>query len=322
MKNNLKKFLIINICLICCVILISEITAFVSYRKKYMPSVEKFAKLQNNPAKFLKQNSVRYRMPKNFNYKYIEDTVLSNSYFSEKSQKRPIITIGCSYTYGAFLNREQTFAYKIHEQTGRTTYNRGVCATGPQHVYRQISDKNFKKEIPDAEYVIYTFISHHIIRQVRDLTEEYGSNIELNYVIKQNDLVYKARPFWFMYWSFLVKNYLEYIKVKKYKEEIANGNPLLLKTLEKSVEKMRELYPDSKFVFLMYQEPEKFRDTQFNADKNFIKKLENMGLIFINVYDLVGHDFTESKYWSDDTFHPSENAWNEIVPKLVEELKL
>lgn len=324
MKFNWKNFWIINICLCALIVIGAEIAAYISYNAKYMPLVIQHSKGYDNPKEFIRANKPHHQFPRKFSYKNVKDNYgfSDDVFLSKNSKKRPIITIGCSYTYGAMLNQEQTFAYKLHELTGRTSYNRGVCSTGTQFVYWQLIDKNFKKEIPDAEYVIYTFIYDHIRRNVRDLVMEYGPDIELNYEIKNGELVEKPRPFWFMYWSFLVKTYLQYSSNNRFISELSNENPLLLKTVEKSVEQTHKLYPDSKFVFLEFPEPGYCGNHSYSLDANTVKKIKDMGIIYVNAKELVGHDFCAKKYWAQDEYHPSEEAWNEVVPKLAEKLHL
>lgn len=322
MKFNWKKFLLINFSLCIIILIAAEIIAYCSYNAKYMPLVVLHSKIQSNPEEFIKKNKPHYQMPRQFNYEAAKKTIFHHSFISKNSKKRPIITIGCSFAYGALLEDKQTFAYKLHELTGRTTYNKGVCATGPQMVYRQLSDENFMNEVPDAEYVIYIFIQDHLFRQIRDLVMPYGPDIELGYAVKNGELIPKPRPFWFMYGSFLVKTYLEYANEKAYRSEMSNDIPLFLKIMEKSVYQMHKNYPNSKFVFLEYPESSVCDDSSLVLNKQAIQNLKNLGIIYINASELVGHDFCDSKYWAKDKYHPSELAWNEITPKLVERLRL
>lgn len=49
---------------------------------------------------------------------------------------------------------------------------------------------------------------------------------------------------------------------------------------------------------------------------------EIVAYIYVNAKELVGHDFCAKKYWVSDEYHPSEEAWNEVVPKLAQRLNL
>lgn len=326
MKKKLKKFVVVNIVLFLAIIVVGEFAALFTYRHKCMPLLKIHSKAYENPKEFIRKNSPHWELPKKFDYdKNIMYFVEGREYLSENSKKRPIITIGDSYTYGAHLAEKQTLAFKLHEQTARTTYNRGVSATGPQCVYRQLSDKDFKKQIPDAEYVIYTFIYDHLFRNIRTLRDLYGTNIELGYVLKNGKLVERTYPFWFMYGSLLIRTIIDYANSITYSDEIQNGLPLFLKIMEESVNQMKHLYPNSKFVFIEFPEGACCAvdyDGSRRLDENTLNNLKDLGIIYIYAPDLVGHDFCESKYRVSDKDHPSELAWDEFVPKLVEKLNL
>lgn len=83
---------------------------------------------------------------------------------NEKSKKAPIVLFGCSFTYGAELENNQTFSYKLAQKTGRPVYNRGLNGLGVQHMLFQLQDKSFYEIIPKPEYVVYVFMEGHIQR--------------------------------------------------------------------------------------------------------------------------------------------------------------
>lgn len=328
MKNKLKKFVIVNFVLFLVVIVIGEFVALQTYRYRWMPIIQEQAETQDNPKEFIRENRPQWTFPKRFDYdKNVMYFVERREYLSKNSTKRPIITIGDSYTEGIAcgLEENQTFAYKLHEQTGRTTYNRGVCATGPQCVHRQLSDKDFQKQIPDAEYVIYTFIYDHLYRVVRTFRECQSANIDFGYVLKDGKLVERTYPFWYLYGSFLMRAIIDYINIQDYWYEMENGLPLFMKIMEDSVKQTKIMYPNSKFVFVEFPEGSCCAldyDGSRKLDEKTINKLKDLGIIYIYAPDLVGHDFCESKYRLADKDHPSGLAWDELVPKLVEKLKL
>ncbi len=326
MNKKFKLLLIINVSLFALIFVGAEVISLMSYRMRYAELINFQSKTSENPQEFIKTNTPHYIFPKKFNYQRITEGLNTRVYKSENSKKRPIVTIGCSYTEGVGLKDNQTFAYKLNQITGRTTYNRGVGGSGPQLVYRQLSDENFKNEIPDAEYVIYTFLYGHIDRQFNSLLTYFSSDIELNYILKDGILIEKERPFWFMYWSFLVKTYLEYQTQILSLYEYKNGFPLFYATMAASVEEMHKKYPNSKFVFIEFPEPSFWSNNSpesirvlTNAE---IKKLQELGIIYIKASDLLGHNCSESKYRVTDKDHPSELVWDEFVPKLVKKLEL
>ncbi len=326
MNKKFKKILLINISVLLAILVIAEIVALCSYRMKYSDLVISQANLCENPEECIKQNMPHYSLPRKIRYEDYEESIKDKIYKSKVPQKRPIVTIGCSYTYGAGLEENQTFAYKLNKYTGRTTYNRGILASGPQLVYRQLSDKNFKEQVPDAEYVIYTFIHHHLFRQFLILLCPFNSDIDMQYKIKGDNLVEYYSPLGYLSFSFLMKTYLEYKNHQDFNKEFQNDLPLFRKTMEKSVEQMKKMYPNSKFVLVEFPQSDicnpNYEKGMYELNEEQIKIIEKLGIIYINATELAGHNFCESKYRVADKDHPSELAWDEFVPKLTEKLKL
>lgn len=325
MKINLKKIFIINICLLVVVLISLEAYAFYTYRIRCAPIVYRHAHmLKNNPDEYIKQNMPHYELPRKYDYKKIVSVLKTRFYLG--SEKRAIITIGCSYTDGVGLNYNQTFAAKLNKYTRRLIYNRGLSASGPQFVYRQLSDENFTNEIPDAEYVIYTFIYDHFKRVYRTMVQMYSSDLSLRYDVKNGKLKERFRPFWFMYWSFLLKSCAEYDDKVTYDKEKENNFPLFMKIMEESALQTKKNYPDSKFVLLEVPESglcyDNYVPGTMELNREEIKTLENMGIIYINAEELVGHKLRNPKYKVSDKEHPSELFWEEVVPKLAKKLDL
>ena len=144
----MKKILLVNIIVILAIFTVLELISK-NIEEKEM------AKMYKKHYDYFHEDKlkIKYKPVKKFNYdKIVMSKVKDKIYKGNK--KGAIVTIGCSYTAGEGLQENQTFAYKLNKYTGRTTYNRGVSASGPQLVYRQLSDIDFKKQIPDAEYII------------------------------------------------------------------------------------------------------------------------------------------------------------------------
>ena len=325
MKNNTKKFLIINSVLIILFFVIAEIFAFFSFRERCADIVYQHANmLKDNPQGYIKKNMPHYEMPRKFDYDKIVNFINRRIYLGEKS--RPIITMGCSYTDGIGLDYYQTFAAKLNKYSKRTTYNRGVCASGPLFIYRQLTDENFLNEISDAEYIIYPFIYNHLSRNFRTMIQPYSSDLDLSYVLRDGKLIEKSRPFWFMYWSFLLKSYAEFKNNLDYNNELENGFPFFIEIMRESFLRMKELYPNSKFVLLEVPEGAMCYDNYISGSMELsseeINKLKNIGIIYINAEELVGHKLRDFKYRVSDKEHPSELFWEEITPALVKKLNL
>lgn len=309
------------------IFLIGELASFIMYRIRYAPVLESLSKVSEQDKDFLYRISPHYRFVKKFSYDRVREHLTLRVHVStSETKKRPIITMVDSFADGVGLEYNQTFAFKLNKYTDRTTYNRSLSGFGTQHVYRQLIDEKFKSEVPDAEYIIYVFIRNHIYRITRDLFCPCGYDVELRYVLKNGNLVEKKHPFAFLYPSFLVKVYLEETNKIATMKEVEDGFPLFLKLLEASVNQMHKLYPNSKFVCLDF--PEGGACTAENSkggyelDAETIKKIEALGIIYVDVAELVGHNFCGSKYRIEDNQHPSGLVWDELVPELVKKLNL
>ena len=158
-----RKILIINLFLLILVFAVVESLNYNLYKSKYMDMLILQAQNNDDPKKALKESLPKYKIPKEYNYKEYIDK--DKFIIKGSSDKKPIITVGCSYTYGILLEPYETLAGQLNRVTGRTVYNLGISATGPQTVYEQLKAPDIKKEIPDAEYIIYTFLHNHIMRQ-------------------------------------------------------------------------------------------------------------------------------------------------------------
>lgn len=321
--KKLLKYIAINFLIFIIILAISEYLCRKVYIGKYGKVMNLQSKLSDDPKIYHKL----YYPVQYYDYK----TVISETngkIYKGHSNKRPVITIGCSYTAGSGMTDEsQSFAYKLNKYTNRTTYNRGVVGTGPQLVYRQLSDKNFKNEIPDAEYIIYTFIYNHVDRLSPRVYGFLTNNVNLNYKLVNNKLIEEKHPFAFLYFLYSMKNYMEYVSIKEQINERNADYPLFYKIMEMSVEAMKNNYPNSKFVFIEFPEAFMCHDDYIKGSRELtieqIKKLENLDITYINAEELVGHDFRDvKKYRLVDEDHPNEKVWDEIVPALSKRLNL
>ena len=316
----IKKIIFINIITIVLILCIVEFLSFQTCKNKIERQINLCSAIEQCRSDF----EVTYTKAKKFNYYDMIKPCLTRVYKGNK--KGGIVTIGCSYTYGMLLEEPQIFAYKLNKLTGRTTYNRGVCGSGPQMVYRQLSDKNFKNEVPEADYIIYTFLYDHLGRQNRRLLSIISSVLLNNYKITNNELTEIKRPFWFLYSLFSAKIIAEYGESKGW----ANYNKtykLFLKTMEESVKAMKTNYPNAKFILMEFPCPiesqKDYKKGSFELSTEQIKDIEKLGIIYINAKELVGNKILDiEKYRMYDGDHPNERVWDEIVPALAKKLNL
>lgn len=254
-------------------------------------------------------------MAKPFNYEEIKKHL--RPVIKGKSNKRPLLYMGCSFTYGSGLKEEGTLPYKISLMTGRTSYNRGIQAGSVQHILYQLRRDDFYKEVPDAEYIIYTFIFDHYRRQYQYYFTEFLPELELRYK-NNNGKLEEVKPLFLPIYNLnsvrLIQNFIVNNKAEAREQCFA----LFLETLKESKRLAETHYKNVKFVILEYRQSggEQFTDQERNT-------LIKAGFIVINLEYLVGHSLiNNTKYFAKDERHPSAEVWEEVAPKLVKKLQL
>lgn len=322
---KLKKVLIINAILLVIILIIAEAVSYKVCYDRFSPVIELSIKAYGDTPEVRKAMKFGYR--KTINHKY-EDLVKDLPiYEGTAKDKRPVVLLGCSYTEGIGLDRNQTMAAKINKITGRKVYNRGVAGTGVSFVYRQVSDENFKKEIPDAEYFIYTFIFDHVDRQFQYLYSYYLNDLNFTYHLENGKLVLDKHPFWPLYSSFMIKTYFEHQTAVNSEKEYKHGYPMFLQTMKEIKDTINSKYPNSKVVFLVVPEssmcsPDYTEGTR-ELDNKTLDKVSEIGFTVIDAEKLAGHDYRDiEKYRIADRDHPNERFWDDLVPKLVNYLKM
>ena len=82
-------------------------------------------------------------------------------------EKKNILFLGCSFTFGQGVNDEETFPYLVGKKTGLRTYNAGIPGASPTMVLKRIREDEFPGPVSDAETtVIFTVIPDHIMRTI------------------------------------------------------------------------------------------------------------------------------------------------------------
>lgn len=313
MRKNILIILVINLLLFLILIVGLEAYTYKETIDANVNSINNFNKLLKKEKRTYR-SEIKYKSPKKFEYTKIKKSFRPVNYV--KSNKKPVVLFGCSFIQGTGLENNQTLAYKISKLSNRTTYNRARYSTGPQFMYYQLNDKAFKQEVPDAEYIIYTFIGVHLPRLYDYQTCPFSTEINLRYKIFDNKLVEIKPAFMPFYSLYMVKKIQSKLVAPKISKEEANYN-LFNCIMKESIDIAKKKYPNSKFVILEYPDG---ANKKLSQDE--ILKLEYMGFVFVNVEKLIGHNLNDSKYKVADNYHPSEAAWNEITPKLVQKLKL
>lgn len=231
--------------------------------------------------------------------------------FDKKSDKS-VLLLGCSYTYGANLNPNQTFSYYLSELTGRTVYNLGVCGGSIHQSLYLTGQDDFAKKYPNVDLVIYTFISDHLNRN-NEFLKCYVFNPYCNFrfVKKGDEFVRPSEWYAFPSKIYLFRFFLEAFTAVKnspifYQKNCKN----FVEMMNKTKDNIKKNYPNAKIVFFFYhcyEEPLLIN----NFDKD---------IYVLSTDDFNNLDLDNVKYRHGEDWHPSEKAWQEIVPILINKL--
>ena len=255
----------------------------------------------------------------------------------KKCKKKPILFVGCSYTFGEALEDDDNMPAKIEKITGRHGYNWGISGYGPAQVLTLLlleKENHLLNEKP--EYIIYTYMFNHIDRFIE--YELYDLYRKRNYIPiqKYNDF-YKS----YVYRNIKDAELSDYLYDMESMDVQLNLFYSIMKDIKNESEK---LFPDSKFVVLIYsdinydlclglvrenneneQRIEKMFEIMYS--KEFRKKLEEIGFIVITTEELTGRKMykledRQPKIVDPNYPHPTSKAWDEVVPQLCRRLNL
>lgn len=307
------KYLFVNLILIISIFFLLETFLFIkqflieyniSYKDKITTIEEKYDILKNF---FLNSYT-----DINYDYKYFNKNEIRNIAKPLKDDKKGILLLGCSFTYGDGLKEEEVFSTVLSKGTNRTVYNLGINAGSPVEALYFLKNSNIRKEIvnieKDIEYVFYTYIPG---QEGRILTKNrcpkfkpIKNNTQL--VISNIDLLNRSYLFDYFFDNSIVEKLLE----KKLKK-ITN---LYFKEIRKETYKN---FPDSKFIILIYDH-EGIDNKSNNQELGFYENTDKV--IILN--DIVDIDLTSNEYKINDNFHPNGKAWEYIIPALIKETNL
>ena len=300
----MKKIILANILIIFVLLVTFEVFSYFKYKSdnKYLRYSIKKEKFEN---KFKSDFKRDIRKPVGLEYK-----------------KKPILFLGCSYAYGHKLKEEQTISYQIFKKAKRPVYNWSHPAWGIQHAYYTV--QNMPKIKPEPEYIFYIFIGDHLRRMfVNGHKLDYVENLQYKFKNgKLEKIDNTINLFDNVYFLYEIKNFF-IMKVKFYKNYVfSEKSEKLFKDYVNTLKnEIKQIYPDSKFVFLLYD----WNGYPYFPGKN-IKDLEQEDIKVINLKELCNVDFSEDKYKlskeSDSFRHPNELAWNRVSDALIKEFDL
>ncbi len=250
----------------------------------------------------------------------------------EKHEKRPILFLGCSYTYGYRLSDDETFPYLVEKATKRLCYNFGLSGYNISEALL-LFDNNKDKNLQTPEYIIYTYMFDHIQR--------CGQWQNFDSYRKRNLIPNQGYNFAYKLWSV---QYIQNTKFQRYLWELSfeENIDFFFKIVEAVKAECDKKFPDSKFIVLLYSDVNNDLSENFNLnekenkeriDKSFDflysseirKRFENLGITAVSTEDLIGRKMDGKTDRIPDDMerpHPSYSAWSEVVPALIKHFSL
>lgn len=184
----------------------------------------------------------------------------------------------------------------------------------------------YNKITQTPEHIVYIYITDHIESLQANIfpSPMTANGINLTYKLKDNRLILDYKPFYNFSKNFIVKSLYyqadqkrrnEYQAIKEYNAKLAKQ---IFIESKKEIEKK---YPNIKFTVIRYEVEDDNADI-FEMPQMW-SDLEKEGFTVIKSSDLIGRKY---KYHSQDTnedyYHPSEQAWDMLIPPLIKRLNL
>lgn len=251
-----------------------------------------------------KEAYINYNFDSFRKYVYREPIIKNN-------EKRAIILFGCSFTYGDYLKDNETFGYVLSEYYDKTVYNFGVSSGSPREMLYMLS--NSERYLPkvDAEYVFFVYIGAQVRRLLFDNWPLESYSRPGFKVIDGNIVFYTQR-------KFSIKRLIFYRTISQIiaEKRISNGDISAYNLLNlfflQSYKKIKQQYPNSKFIILVYDE---------TGLEKWNQLIDN-DIRIIKLWNIVDVDYYTQSYQVKDDPHPNKKFWELVVPALSKKLKL
>lgn len=307
MKKNINIILVNIIAVILIIFLMNFLFYAVQYNRIYAEINLK--KIYKHYIEFLKRD-ISYQDTYN-------DTITAEDFRKTEninSKNGNIIIFGCSYAAGLFLKDNQTLSYKLGRLTDKAVYNRAKSGWGVQHTLFQLKNNDFYSIVPNADYIIYVYISNHLHRLKTPVDAANNSCYSVFYKIKNNKFILKKRNFFtdkivihhYIY-NKLVWNFLNRIKkFNLYEAKLFNKY-----IIEAKNEAEKRWGKNIKFIIVLYNHLE---------NKELEEELRSQGFYLLTSDDFK-IDLNQTEYQiSQKNMHPNEAAWDIVAPLIADKI--
>ena len=286
--------------------------------------------------KILPRHNLKFEFSTNIqNYKYEKNMVKleeiteenDNKYcgerrfeYNQNNNGNSIIVLGCSYAYGHGLKKEETFPSILSNITQSSIYNFSKCGS---QLGENISDmkKETKNINQDIKYIVYLYMQDHINRML--LTSSMYKYYELYLGLGQNKVH-----------NYLIKKIPLYklicVILNKYKiqSNFKNIEKFLKNSILLSYKELSTLYPNSKFIIILYEE--KLPDSYSHFEIAYLSNIMNSkiwteieketNIQIVRTSHITGFYFDKEYKLKEDisNWHPNAKAWEKFTPLFAE----
>lgn len=228
---------------------------------------------------------------------------------------KPVLFMGCSFTWGDGLKEEETISYKFAKLTKRTVYNRAGKGWGLAQMLYLLKRDDFYSKINEPEYLIYIFISRHLYRIDKFKMMPNCRDFQPKYKIENGTLVEEKPYFWHESW--LIEKFMWQYRDKynpyKTTDEMFDILKIYLTESKKAMEKH---WINTKFIILKY--PTSNHCSLYETKR--WQELEDAGFIVIDAKELTKAPLWDNKYKCDG-WHPKTKVWDFVLPDLIKKLQ-
>ncbi len=237
-------------------------------------------------------------------------------------RKLPIVIFGSSFAQGGDnLSQTQTLSHKLSTYTRRPVYNRAVQHQGLSFMLWQTEIEEFYNNVPEAETYIYVFkdddfrkmLSYKYSPVDSSFLKQYNYDNNHKELIRENN---KSNIMNFIKSTYLFSFYNAY-KIKQYLEDENNAEEITdiatcyLVQARKNIEK--HYNKNVKFVVILYAKPDSVSYIEL-----FRNKLIDNGFIVLDTKRMTEENLYKHPQYLNSAGEPTENAWNLLVPLIVE----
>ena len=171
--KNFFKIILINILLIIVLFFILEFVLYIKFykssgfKKFFLPYLYK---IENVIA-----SNYGYYPPARY-----EESLTTLSHYDEN--KKPILLLGCSYTFGHLLDAHNNFAGILAKNTQRKVYNWGIIGQSAFPSLLLLKNEEFKPLLDTKpEYIIYTYMFDHLAQYRLNVNSFFNLYRKYNY---------------------------------------------------------------------------------------------------------------------------------------------